>query len=202
MNIITIGVNDPRFIIRLREAIQRHELIREFIAGKDRFDLYIDAPLQNRIFRCVAAKSNDALTVQLLGHTSFIPATKDVLVIEEGFCHTGDAMKATEGLLAPDKFIESNFRFAQRSDRCGCIQCGRIFPGEEVVERITDFTGDKNGTAICPYCGALAVLPEQLGAEITDNNLWRWFRHMFSSEPLNENAADEVMELLDGAEDD
>lgn len=202
MNITTIGISDPKFSDIIRKNVQKHALMKLFIGTKQKFDLYIDSPLKKKIFHCLVSKSDNTLIVQFVGTVTEIPASADVLVVEEGFCHTGDAMEATEGIENPDPYIESNFSIVKKVKRCGCVQCGHIFSGDIVKDRITDFPGDSNGTAVCPYCGGLAVIAEQDGIEITENNLWRWFRHMFGPDSLNPDSADEALAMLEGVEDD
>ncbi len=50
--------------------------------------------------------------------------------------------------------------------KAACYYCMQVYPSEE----ITEFT-DAGDTALCPYCGIDAVLPEHVGYAFTPENL-------------------------------
>ena len=102
MTLTTIGVHDQKFSEKIASCISKHELLKEYITAKDNFDLYIDSDLKHSTFKCHVSRMADNVTVTFEGRADSIPETDDVLVIEEGHCHTGDAMRATEDIICPD----------------------------------------------------------------------------------------------------
>lgn len=65
---------------------------------------------------------------------------------------------------------------AVRSSRmCGCFYCRKIFAGDSIIEWADD---RKARTALCPYCGVDAVLPDSkvmLSDELLTRMYVRWF---------------------------
>ena len=53
------------------------------------------------------------------------------------------------------QFCGFHRRLLERSARCGCFYCERLFSPSE-IEAWTD----REQTALCPHCGIDAVLPE------------------------------------------
>ena len=66
--------------------------------------------------------------------------------------------------------FSSNHRAALTGDgRCGCFYCCRVFSPAEITEWLTgDNPCDREGTALCPYCGVDAVIGESSGYPITE----------------------------------
>ena len=68
-----------------------------------------------------------------------------------------------------------NKELLQKSEKCGCFNCGRIFLPSE----ITDYVSDKEPTALCPYCHIDSVIGDAVGVTITPKFLKamnkRWF---------------------------
>ena len=62
-----------------------------------------------------------------------------------------------------------------KSKKCGCFNCGEIFPPSE----ITDYVSDGEPTALCPYCHIDSVIGDASGFPITPKFLRdmnkRWF---------------------------
>lgn len=68
----------------------------------------------------------------------------------------------------------------KQDKRCGCFYCLRIYNPAEIEEWIIDDNPiDKDGTAICPYCGVDSVIGESSGFPLTDEFLKKmkktWF---------------------------
>ena len=63
----------------------------------------------------------------------------------------------------------------EKSEKCGCFNCGEIFPPSE----ITDYVSDGEPTALCPYCHTDSVIGDAAGFPITPKFLRemnkRWF---------------------------
>lgn len=58
----------------------------------------------------------------------------------------------------------SNHKNSLKADKtCGCFYCLTIFNPNKITAWITD----KDGTAICPYCGIDSVIGESSGYPIT-----------------------------------
>ena len=66
-----------------------------------------------------------------------------------------------------------------KSTKCGCFYCGKIFEASEVIEWVIDRNGD---TALCPYCMIDSVLPDSAGYPLSEEFLVR-MRDMLP--PLN-----------------
>lgn len=75
----------------------------------------------------------------------------------------------------------SNHMAQLKQDRlCGCFYCLRIYDPAEIEEWIIDDNPiDKDGTAICPYCGVDSVIGESSGYPLTNEFLKKmkkaWF---------------------------
>ena len=63
----------------------------------------------------------------------------------------------------------------EKSEKCGCFNCGKIFSPSE----ITDYVSDGEPTALCPYCHIDSVIGDAAGFPITPRFLKdmnkRWF---------------------------
>ncbi len=63
----------------------------------------------------------------------------------------------------------------EKSEKCGCFNCGKIFPPSE----ITNYVSDGEPTALCPYCHIDSVIGDASGFPITPKFLRdmnkRWF---------------------------
>ena len=68
-----------------------------------------------------------------------------------------------------------NKELLQKSEKCGCFNCGRIFLPSE----ITDYVSDEEPTALCPYCHIDSVIGDAVGVTITPKFLKamnkKWF---------------------------
>ena len=65
----------------------------------------------------------------------------------------------------------------EKSEKCGCFNCGEIFPPSEITDYVSD--GDGEPTALCPYCHIDSVIGDASGFPITPRFLKdmnkRWF---------------------------
>ena len=68
-----------------------------------------------------------------------------------------------EKIIAAHKFSSNHKKELEADTACGCFYCLKIFDPREITEWITD----KDGTAICPYCGIDSVIGESSGYPIT-----------------------------------
>ncbi len=70
----------------------------------------------------------------------------------------------------------SNREQIERSEKCGCYFCCRIFPASEV----TSYVSAEEPTAECPYCLTDSVIPDAAGLPLTVDFLeamrkkWFW----------------------------
>ena len=62
-----------------------------------------------------------------------------------------------------------------KDDICGCFYCLKIFNPNEISEWVED----KNGTAICPYCGIDSVIGKYSGFPIEEKFLKEMEKHWF-----------------------
>jgi len=61
------------------------------------------------------------------------------------------------------------------SQKCGCFYCQKVFDSDSITEWVDDL---KDRTALCPYCGVDAVLPDSkviLSDEVLTRMYARWF---------------------------
>jgi hypothetical protein len=97
-------------------------------------------------------------------------------------------------LLAAYRYISNNWPQIQASSVCGCCNCLRVFPAEEVVawtglqfDDVDNPEAINNQTALCPYCGSESVLAEKSGFPIDVNFLGRmneaWFQKTIIRKP-------------------
>ncbi len=73
------------------------------------------------------------------------------------------------------QFCTNNRKQLEHDSTCGCFYCGKIFHPVEII----DWIPEKNGTAICPYCGIDAVIGGNSGFSITDAFLAEMNRYWF-----------------------
>ena len=76
-------------------------------------------------------------------------------------------------LLAAYRYLSNNWEQIHASRICGCCNCLRTFAPDEVVgwvgltmENMNDPAAVDKQTAMCPHCGAEAVLGDQSGLPI------------------------------------
>lgn len=68
----------------------------------------------------------------------------------------------------------------QNDKVCGCFYCMRIYSPSEITEwLIFDNDCDREGTAVCPYCGIDSVIGESSGYPITKEFLQKMNRYWF-----------------------
>ncbi|WP_144006705.1 hypothetical protein [Pelomonas sp. KK5] len=91
-------------------------------------------------------------------------------------------------LLAAYRYLTNNYAQLHDSKRCGCCNCMEIFRPEEIVgwlgldtlEQMNDPVAVAKQTAMCPHCGAEAVLGDKSGFPIHPNFLMKmneaWFQ--------------------------
>jgi hypothetical protein len=72
----------------------------------------------------------------------------------------------TDDLEAAYAYSRSNRAAVESSTRCGCFHCLAVFPAASVVAWVTK-SGSQAETAVCPECGAQAVLPENISQDTT-----------------------------------
>lgn len=171
---------------QLLADIDRHELLRQHIGRYNTVNLCYCSENESavRYTPFILCKDAGKLIIRKERPIDEVPDTENTLIIEEGHCHTADFMEQTTDIPIPDDLVEYNFKYAKEAKRCGCCYCGSIFPGSEVTDCTRDSRGDIIGTAFCPVCGMGTVVVEKDDVTVTENNLWRWFLHMFSDKPM------------------
>lgn len=73
-----------------------------------------------------------------------------------------------------------NRAFVDATDRCGCFHCGSTFAGSEIATWMAEEEGDD--TAICPVCGADAIVVGTDTLPLSTALLSHLYCHWFSSE--------------------
>lgn len=85
-----------------------------------------------------------------------------------------------EDYVAAHKFASNHMAELKQDSKCGCFYCNRIFQPSEIEEwLIDDNPCDRNGTAICPYCGVDSVIGESSGYPITEEFLKKMNKYWF-----------------------
>ncbi len=77
--------------------------------------------------------------------------------------------------------FSNNHMEALKADAvCGCFYCCKVFdPAQIETWLVADNPRDKDGTAICPYCGIDSVIGESSGFPITEEFLKEMNRYWF-----------------------
>lgn len=97
-------------------------------------------------------------------------------------------------LLAAYRYLSNNWAQIEGSRLCGCCSCMRIFPPAEVVawtgldmHNMDDALAIAQQTALCPSCGAEAVIGDKSGFPVTPGFLGRmneaWFQRTIIRRP-------------------
>lgn len=103
-------------------------------------------------------------------------------------CGESNARKQSDvcpGGKSPDSVLAHEFssghKAALERDRvCGCFYCLKIFsPSEIDTWLFGDNPCDRDGTAVCPYCGVDAVIGESSGFPVTEEFLGEMRRVWF-----------------------
>ena len=89
--------------------------------------------------------------------------------------------KKNKDILKAHKTSFENELLVNKSTKCGCFYCGKIFEASEVIEWVIDRNGD---TALCPYCMIDSVLPDSAGYPLTEEFLVRMHKYWFGDLPM------------------
>lgn len=86
-----------------------------------------------------------------------------------------------ELLLKAHHYSSGNKPALEKDELCGCFYCLKVLSPKEITEYIQndDVAIDKEGTALCPYCGVDSVLPQSSGFPLTNEFLKRMHRKWF-----------------------
>lgn len=72
-----------------------------------------------------------------------------------------------------------NRQALEKDGKCGCFYCLKLFALSEIEEWCPEAEDGEEVTAICPYCGIDAIIPESSGFPLTLKFLKimnkRWF---------------------------
>ncbi len=82
-------------------------------------------------------------------------------------------------LTAAHEAARFNKDILRKNNKCGCFYCLKVFSPSEIGEWCPELDEGEEMTAICPYCGIDAILPESAGYPLTEEFLGvmreRWF---------------------------
>lgn len=73
---------------------------------------------------------------------------------------------STEQKLKMEKlhaYCTNNLELIEKSDKCYCFHCKKMMDSNEITRYL-----DKENTALCPYCGIDAIIPDCVDEEIND----------------------------------
>ena len=181
---------DDAAVEMLSKRIEKHESLQTALKSQNEVTVY-DSDTNTMYTLDI---DNDNITIAKIEKSTDKPKSADALVLEDNFCHHGDALERTKDLVVPDSLYHDNFRESKRSKRCGCAQCGAIFDGSDVKDMAASM-GGRDGMSFCPYCGSNTVVAEDSGVEINDDNLWRWYKHTFSDMPMYKDLPEDMSKL-------
>ena len=78
------------------------------------------------------------------------------------------------------KFSNNHMAQLKQDSVCGCFYCKKIFDPAEIFFWLTgDNDCDREGTALCPYCGVDSVIGESSGFPITSEFLAQMRQYWF-----------------------
>ena len=80
-----------------------------------------------------------------------------------------------EKIIEAHKFSSNHRNELLKDERCGCFYCLKIFNPNQIWR----FLADKNGTAMCPYCGIDSIIGESSGYPITREFLKKMEEYWF-----------------------
>ena len=90
-------------------------------------------------------------------------------------------IRANNEIVKAHKASHENELLVNKSTKCGCFCCGKIFDSSEIIEWTIDRNGD---TALCPYCGIDSVLPDSAGYPLTEEFLVKMHKRWFGKLPM------------------
>ena len=79
-------------------------------------------------------------------------------------------------IIAAHAFSSNNMPMLKKDKKCGCFYCLKIFDPIAII----DWQPDKEGTAVCPYCGIDSIIGESSGYPITKEFLKEMNNHWFA----------------------
>lgn len=75
-------------------------------------------------------------------------------------------------VIAAHRFSNNHMAALRQDKKCGCFNCLTVFDPKEITEWVFDKNPcDKNGTAVCPFCGGDCVIGESSGYSINEKFL-------------------------------
>ena len=86
-----------------------------------------------------------------------------------------------DAIIEAHRFSSGNMPAVKEDKICGCFYCISIFAPTEITEYLQDddIPIDKDGTALCPYCGIDSVIGESSGYPITEEFLRKMKNYWF-----------------------
>jgi len=86
-----------------------------------------------------------------------------------------------DAIVKAHHFSGGNMPALENDKLCGCFYCLKIFSPTEITEYLQDddIPIDKDGTALCPYCGVDSVIGESSGYPITEDFLRKMKKYWF-----------------------
>ena len=86
-----------------------------------------------------------------------------------------------DAIVKAHHFSSGNMPALENDKLCGCFYCLKIFSPTEITEflQYDDIPIDKDGTALCPYCGIDSVIGESSGYPITEEFLKKMKKYWF-----------------------
>ena len=90
-------------------------------------------------------------------------------------------MKDEDILLKAHHFSSGNKPALEKDELCGCFYCLKVFSPKEITESLQydHIPIDKEGPALCPYCGIDSILPQSAGFPLTEEFLKRMHKKWF-----------------------
>ena len=83
------------------------------------------------------------------------------------------------------EYSSDNLELIRKSQKCGCFYCGKTFFSADFFDKLEwvrkPMENDRN-TALCPFCGIDAVLPDGAGYVLSNELLSRMKDYWFNEE--------------------
>lgn len=123
-----------------------------------------------------------------LGPKNGVPGVADIDLIRKKaeLCrkccfHSKMASYSEDDVIEAHRFSSSNMPALEHDKICGCFYCLEVFSPKEITEYLQDddIPIDKDGTALCPYCGIDSVIGESSGCPITKEFLSKMKKYWF-----------------------
>ena len=95
--------------------------------------------------------------------------------------HSFTHFYSEDDVIKAHHFSSGNMPALKKDKLCGCFYCLEVFSPTEITEYLQDDDTliDKDGTALCPYCGVDSIIGQNSGYPITKTFLSKMKKYWF-----------------------